>query len=157
MVGAEIEPAYGRTSSLDESTLQFFMDRLHIGLADKAAGNDRLIADDHQLKASFMQSFQRSGNTGEDPQLIGARQQMNILDQDPIAIKKDRGTLRRSLFHIEPHTSGAKSQLHHFQSRQRHNEPPALPLICLILCNNHVCEPPSKNDDIVGSPFHQRS
>ena len=74
---------------LPQQGLQMAMDRLQLGFGAEVARHDRLIGDHQDQEAVTVEARDRRRRPGDEPQLIGAAQQVDLFIDHAIAIKQD--------------------------------------------------------------------
>ena len=71
--------------------LDVLVNRAHLVVCGHAAGNDRLVGYHDEFETGSFDLLERFGDAGEDVDLIGAADEIEVIDEDAIAIEKNSG------------------------------------------------------------------
>ena len=88
-MGADVEPFDGRGSAGLEAAVQLGVDAIDIGFGGETTRHDCLVGDDDEMDPRGGERLESLGNAGENPDLIDVGEEMDVLDENAVAVEED--------------------------------------------------------------------
>ncbi len=90
MVRAKIKGIERRAPLPLQEAVDFGVDFADLIFGCQATGDDGLIADDDEEKSGVLQAAKRGGGAGRESNLRRVREEIDVVDEDAVAIEKNR-------------------------------------------------------------------